>query len=282
VQHVDLDAAGGPSAGAAQERAELRALILAQTRAGLGVPVLLRTAAPGADEADPFGTAAYRRQVALAARLMEGADLTGLADLERESPGPPLLERPLLALNFHHVAPADRDVVRRQLARAAALGPTFDLDADPVVGEVRVLVGFYDGFADTAAFAAQECHDLGLRALFFPLTSAPHGARLVDDRALAELARVHEVCWHTASHASAAEVGADRVQAEVVGPFRWIEAVTGRAPRVGAWRGGTRLDATLPGDAALLGLGLTHVVSNWSLERVGPPPGPGVPGTGPG
>lgn len=179
-----------------------------------------------------------------------------------------LLHRPLLALNFHAIHPEHSDVVRRQLSAAAALGPTFDLGTTHPAGEVRVLVAFYDGFADTAAFAADLCHRLGLRAVFFPVTSAAHGARLLGDAELRDLAAAHEVGWHTASHASAAEVDQTRVPEEVVEPFRWIERVTGRAPRIGAWRGGTRFDATLPGNQALRDLGVSHLVSNWSVEAV--------------
>ena len=58
------------------------------------------------------------------------------------------------------------------------------------------------------------------------------------------------------------------VQHEVVDPYRRIERATGRAPRIGAWRGGTRFDAALLGNRAVAGLGLTHLVSNWSVERV--------------
>jgi hypothetical protein len=265
VQHGDISATGeGP--------ASLRDLILAQTHQGAGVPVLLRTSGPGPDEVEPFGAEAYRVQVALAARLLEG---TG-AGTASAGPGPEhgplarrLLERPLLALNFHRIRGRNQDVVREQLARAAALGPSFDLDAPAhPAGEVRVLVAFYDGFARTAEFAADQCRRLGLKALFFPIFFAPRSGRLLTDAALAALAEVHEVGWHTTSHVSAAEVDEATVQAEVVDPFRRIERVTGRAPRIGAWRGGTRFDRALLGNRAVADLGLTHLVSNWSVEGV--------------
>jgi peptidoglycan/xylan/chitin deacetylase (PgdA/CDA1 family) len=159
-------------------------------------------------------------------------------------------------------------VVRQQLTRAASLGPTFDLDGTHAAGEVRLLAGFYDGFADTAAFAADLCHELGLRAVFFPLTAAEHGARLLTDAELADLATTHEVGWHTANHTGADEVDEAAVRTEVVEPFRWIARVTGRPPRIGAWCFGTRFDPALPGNRALSGLGLTHLVSNWSVEAV--------------
>jgi hypothetical protein len=254
---VDLEGDGGPLPA-------LNELILAQTAAGVGVPVLLRTGPPGPDEADPFGEDAYRVQVALAAELMETGSVARLAG--RGPAAAHLLERPLLALNFHGIDPDHRGVVREQLTRAAGLGPTFDLDATHRAGEVRVLLGFYDGFADTAAFAADLCHDLGMRAVFFPLASAEHGATLLTGAQLADLATAHEVGWHTANHTGAAEVDEAGVETEVVEPMRWIEQVTGRAPRIGAWCFGTRFDATLPGNRALASHGLTHLVSNWSVE----------------
>jgi hypothetical protein len=258
VQHGDVSRAGDGTA--------LRDLILAQTHQGAGVPVLLRTSAAPPDEPRPYGASAYRVQVELAARLLDGADL---ADPEPGSLAAVLLERPVLALNFHRVRGRNHDVVREQLTRAAALGPTFDLDAPPQPpGEVRVLVGFYDGFARTAEFAADLCRRLGLKALFFPIFFAPTSGRLLTDAALATLGEVHEVGWHTTSHVSAAEVDDATVQAEVVEPFRRIERVTGRAPRIGAWRGGTRYDETLLGNRTLTDLGLTHLVSNWSVEGV--------------
>jgi hypothetical protein len=258
VQHGDVSQAG--------DGAALRDLILAQTHRGAGVPVLLRTRVAGPAEDRPYGAEAYRVQVDLAARLLDGDDL---GDAEPGSLAAELLERPVLALNFHRVRGRNQEVVREQLTRAAALGPTFDLDAAPQPsGEVRVLVGFYDGFARTAEFAADLCHALGLRALFFPIFHAPTSGRLLTDAQLAEVAEVHEVGWHTTSHVAAAEVDEATLQHEVVEPFRRIERATGRAPRVGAWRGGTRFDPALLGNRTLAGLGLTHLVSNWSVEAV--------------
>ena len=54
----------------------------------------------------------------------------------------------------------------------------------------------------------------------------------------------------------------------MVEPFRRIERATGRAPRIAAWRGGTRFDARQLGNRTLVELGVTHLVSNWSVERV--------------
>jgi len=259
VQHGDISAVGdGPTA--------LRDLILAQTHRGAGVPVLLRTCAAGPNESRPYGAAAYRVQVDLAARLLDGDDL---GDQEPGSLGATLLERPLLALNFHRIRGRNQGVVREQLARAAALGRSYDLDApEQALGEVRVLVGFYDGFARTADFAAGLCAELGLRGVFFPIFHAPTSGRLLTDAQLGEIGRTHEVGWHTTSHAAAAEVDEANLEHEVVEPFRRVERAVGRPPRIGAWRGGTRFDPTLPGNRAVAGLGLTHLVSNWSVERV--------------
>ncbi len=258
MQHGDVSAAG--------EGTALRDLILAQTHQGAGVPVLLRTSGPAPGERRPFGAAAYRVQVDLAARLLDGG---APADAEAGTLAARLLERPLLALNFHRIRRRNQGVVREQLTRAAALGRSFDLDAPgQAPGEVRVLVGFYDGFARTAEFAADLCHELGLRALFFPIFLAPRSGRLLSDAQLADFATEHEVGWHTTSHVHAAEATGELVDTEVVEPFRRIERVTGRAPRIGAWRGGTRFDDALPGNRALRGLGLSRMVSNWSVENV--------------
>ena len=179
------------------------------------------------------------------------------------------LERPLLALNFHRIRGRNQGVVRDQLTRAAALGSTFDLDAPPQQpGEVRVLVGFYDGFARTAEFAAALSHDLGLRAVFLPIFFSPTSGRLLTDAQLADIATAHEVGVHTTRHVAAAEVDASTVGPEVVEPFRRIERATGRAPRIAAWRGGTRFDATLLGNRTLVDLGVGHLVSNWSVEPI--------------
>lgn len=258
MQHGDVSQAG--------DGARLHDLILAQTHRGAGVPVLLRTAPAGEKEAKPYGAPAYQVQVDLAARLLDGADL---GEPETGSLADRLLERPLLALNFHRIRGRNQGVVREQLARAAALGTTFDLDAPAQQpGEVRVLVGFYDGFARTAEFAAELARELGLRAVFFPIFHAPTSGRLLTDAQLADIATVHEVGWHTTSHVSAAEVDDSTLGPEVVEPFRRIERATGRAPRIAAWRGGTRFDPTLLGNRALIDLGITHLVSNWSVEGV--------------
>lgn len=258
MQHGDISHAG--------DGARLRDLILAQTHRGAGVPVLLRTAPAGPEEAEPYGAAAYQVQVDLAARMLDGEDL---GTPEPGSLAARLLERPLLALNFHRIRGRNQEVVREQLRRAAALGSSFDLDApEQQVGEVRVLVGFYDGFARTAEFAAELSRSLGLRAVFLPIFHAPTSGRLLTDAQLGEIATAHEVGVHTTRHVAAAEVDEASVGPEVVEPFRRIERATGRAPRIAAWRGGTRFDGSLLGNRTLVELGVTHLVSNWSVERI--------------
>ena len=258
MQHGDVSQAG--------EGTALRDLILAQTHRGAGVPVLLRTTAAGPDEPRPYGAAAYRVQVDLAARLLDGDDLP---EPEPGTLAAELLERPVLALNFHRIRGRNQGVVRDQLASAAALGRSFDLDAPAQqAGEVRVLVGFYDGFARTAEFAAELSQKLGLRAVFFPIFYAPTSGRLLTDGQLADIAQAHEVGFHTTRHVAAAEVDESTLEPEVYEPFRRIERATGRAPRIAAWRGGTRFDDSLLGNRAIADLGVTHVVSNWSVERV--------------
>jgi len=181
-----------------------------------------------------------------------------------------LTRLPLVGLNFHWLSRENWPVAERQVRAAAAAGVGYDLDGDAAAepGVPRVLVAFYDGFGDTGRFGAELCHDLGLRAFFFPLFDPRWGPDMLDDDDLAAIGAVHEVGFHTATHAAAAEVGPDRLEAEVREPYERIRAATGRAPRVGAWRDGTRFDPALPGNRLLRDLGLTHLVSNWSVEEV--------------
>ena len=131
-------------------------------------------------------------------------------------------------------------------------------------------VAFYDGDADTGRFADRLCQDLGVRAWFFPvdLTALEHGPRLTDDD-LAAIARHHELGFHTSTHRSAAEITPENQEAEVLGPVARLIRASGRAPRLAAWRGGARFDASALGDRLLRDLGVGHLVSNWSVEPVG-------------
>ncbi len=187
---------------------------------------------------------------------------------------------PVVGLNFHKLSRANRPLAERQIRAALALGVPFDLDDDDAEpGVPRVLVGFYDGFATTGAWGAQLCHRLGLRAYFFPIFAPPHGRKPLSDDELADIATVHEIGLHTHSHAATAEIGPADVEREVRQPYERIHRLAGRAPRIAAWKGGTRFDPAAPGDQALRELGVTHLVSNWSVERL-PEPGAGPANTG--
>ena len=180
-----------------------------------------------------------------------------------------LTRSPIVALNFHEIAAGNRDEVRRALRHVAGLGPRYDPD-DPAPSDgPRVFVAFYDGMRDAALFGAEQCADLGLRAYFFPLFEHydPHLANVTDDE-WRQIAAVHEIGFHTAGHATAVEVSPVNVQREVVAPIERIEAITGRRPRIGAWKGGSRFDPGLLGDRTVRSLGVRHLVSNWSIERI--------------
>nr|WP_240188327.1 polysaccharide deacetylase family protein [Nakamurella flavida] len=163
--------------------------------------------------------------------------------------------------------------------RVAALGPTLDpWPADPAAGGgdsagtlpgPRIVVGFYDGYGFAGRFGAELCAELGVRATFFPLfepTDESGCAELTDDE-LAEIARHHEIGFHTSSHVTPEEITPDALEREVFGPLRRIEAITGRMPRLAAWRGGARFDPRRLGDAALVEAGVRGMMSNWSVER---------------
>ncbi|MBL7253500.1 polysaccharide deacetylase family protein [Paractinoplanes lichenicola] len=180
-----------------------------------------------------------------------------------------LTRSPIVALNFHEIDAEHRDEVRRALRHVAGLGPRYDPDEPAEDEGPRVFVAFYDGMRDAALFGAEECDRLGLRAYFFPLFQHydPHLANVTDDE-WRQIAAVHEIGFHTASHATVAEVTPLTVRREVIEPIARIEALTGRPPRIGAWKGGTRFDAALLGNRTAREHGIRHLVSNWSIERV--------------
>jgi peptidoglycan/xylan/chitin deacetylase (PgdA/CDA1 family) len=181
-----------------------------------------------------------------------------------------LSRRPLLALNFHEVPPDWRDEARRSLKQIVAMAPTLDLDRldDPTDGP-RVVIGWYDGWRDTALFGAEACADLGIRAFFFPITRPQNSGRgTVTPDDLAQIAAAHEVGFHTATHRSAPAVSRTNLRAEVDRPLAELEAATGRRPRIAAWLLGARFDPDLIGNQRLRELGVEYVMSNWSLERI--------------
>lgn len=181
-----------------------------------------------------------------------------------------LEERPLIALNFHEVPPEWRPEARKRIAELTAFGPGLDLDRldEPAEGP-RVVIGWYDGWRDTALFGADVCAELGVRAFFFPITRPQRSGRgtvTADD--LADIATAHEVGFHTATHRSAPTITSVNLRAEVDRPMAEIEAATGRRPRIAAWLLGSRFDPELPGNQRLRELGVEFMMSNWSVERI--------------
>ena len=81
-----------------------------------------------------------------------------------------------------------------------------------------MFVAFYDGMRDAALFGAEECANLDLKAYFFPLFDH-YDAELanVTDDEWRQIATVHEIGFHTASHAAVTEVTQRTVPREVAG-----------------------------------------------------------------
>lgn len=179
-----------------------------------------------------------------------------------------LTSTPLIALNFHDIPADSRPLAEERIRQVAALGPGFDPDEREVDGP-RVMVGFYDGYREAGAFGADLCSRLGLRAFFFPIFTRLDGERgTATDDDLADVATAHELCFHTASHLPADEIDERRLATEVTDPFDRLTALAGRPPRLAAWRGGTRYAEALVANRTLHRLGITHLVSNWSVERL--------------
>lgn len=185
-----------------------------------------------------------------------------------------LLDRRVIGVNFHDIAADNRAEVKDRLRRVSELGASLDPDSDSDGeqghgGGPRIFVAFYDGYHDTGFFGAELCTDLGIRAYFFPIFASADPARAtLADSDLAQIATVHELCFHSTSHFAAEQVTPDTLVREVIDPMERMRAITGSFPRIGAWRGGTRFDDRHLGDRALRDMGLRHVVSNWSVERI--------------
>ena len=183
-----------------------------------------------------------------------------------------LLRSPIIALNYHVIEPDHRGEVEAMVRRVAALGPTLDPSSlDDHAPGPRIVVGFYDGYGFAGRFGADLCAQLGIRATFFPLfepTDEPGCAELTDDE-LSDIAQAHEIGFHTSSHVLPTEVTPATLDREVLEPLRRIEAISGRVPRLAAWRGGARFDHRRLGDATLLEAGVRGMMSNWSVERIG-------------
>ncbi len=180
-----------------------------------------------------------------------------------------LTRSPIVALNFHEIIPEHRPEVLRSLRHVAAMGPRYDPDEPGPLDGPRVFVAFYDGMRDAALFGAEECANLDLKAYFFPLFDH-YDAELanVTDDEWRQIATVHEIGFHTASHAAVTEVTPRTVQREVIDPMVRIEGLAGYRPRIGAWKGGSRFDPGLVGDQTARAYGVRFLVSNWSIERV--------------
>lgn len=181
-----------------------------------------------------------------------------------------LLQRRVLGVNFHAVSAANRGEVTVRLRLAAQLGTS--LDPDDGEGQdvaPKIFVAFYDGYRETGLFGAELCADLGIRAYYFPIFSSadPQRAQLTDAD-LAQIATVHELCFHSNSHCAADEVTPENLAGEVLEPVERLRSITGAVPRISAWRGGSRFDQQNLGDRTLRELGLRHQVSNWSIERI--------------
>lgn len=181
-----------------------------------------------------------------------------------------LARSPLIALNFHEVPPDWREEARRRLKQLTAMAPVLDLDRlDESTDGPRVVVGWYDGWRDTALFGAEVCAELGIRAFFFPITRPQASGRgTLTPADLASIATMHEVGFHTATHRSAPTITPALVPSEVDQPMAELEAATGRRPRIAAWLLGSRFDPALVANQRLLELGVQFVMSNWSLERI--------------
>ncbi|WP_375431745.1 hypothetical protein [uncultured Friedmanniella sp.] len=252
---LDPDEIGGSTAG-------LSRAVLTDDQRDVGVPMLLHTAdtLPGPEHGERFSTAAYLHQASLGRRWLEDGD-----------PGEETTAQ-LLSLNFHAVPPEFRRTAEERIRRVLDLGEAYD----PETGTdgPRVMVAIYDGDRSTGLWAAELCRRLGVRAYYFPLrhTLLEAGPRLTDDE-LATVAADHELCFHTATHRAAAEVTEDDLEAEVVEPLHRLTRVAGRLPRLGAWRGGARFDPGTLGDRTLRNFGVTHLVSNWSVEPIPPAAG---------
>ena len=246
----DPDETGGATAG-------LSRVVLTDDQRHVGVPMLLHTPASlTGPEPDRFSTAGYLAQAALGRRLLETGEVGSGVDGR------------LLALNFHAVPAEHRRAAEDRIRRLLDLGDPYDPDRPG--GSLRVMVAFYDGERETGLWAAALATRLGVRAYFFPLrhTALEHGPRLSDDDLVA-VAADHELCFHTATHRSAAEISAANRDAEVLDPLDGLTRAGGTVPRIAAWRGGARFDPDTDGDRTLAARGVRHLVSNWSVEPIG-------------
>jgi hypothetical protein len=157
-----------------------------------------------------------------------------------------------------------------------------------------VVPAFFDGFASAVRCAAPLLAETGLTGWFYPPTAFldvpadaqrafaaehdygvlehPDGPLAMTWDELADLAAVHEVCGHTATHAASAQVRTDDdVTVQVRRPLERLTEVCGRLPAAWAWLGGTPFHAGAPGDEAVAAAGVPLLTSNALLQRVPAP-----------
>jgi hypothetical protein len=249
---ADRDTDADPSA--------LRRLVMDQFLEPGGAAVRLFTTATLAEAGDdPFSSDAYARQSAQGERLVAGTE--------------PLTGSPVVAVNYHEIADENRPAVEERLRRLRDLGPVLDPDVDATEAHgPRIVVGVYDCYRDATLFVTDLCHRLGLRAWVFPVFEVGDepGTAGVGDAELADIAEVHELGFHTASHVRVDQVTEANVDQEVRDVVARLTELGGRPPRLGAWRGGSRWDESHLGDRVLRELGVRYVMSNWALERIDP------------
>ena len=210
--------------------------------------------------------------------------------------------RHLRVVNWHNTPASHATQLRRELTwYAERFSPVTEADLHTALDTGRwsdprpgVVPAFFDGCASAAQVAAPLCEELGLVGWFYPPTEfldcPPDGQRtfaaahdlgvleedLVGDAPLAmtwddlaDLATRHEVCGHSATHASSASVRtAADVERQVHRPLARLTEVIGRRPAGWAWLGGTPFDPAAPGDAAVAEAGVRLWTSNAAVERL--------------
>jgi hypothetical protein len=207
--------------------------------------------------------------------------------------------RLLRVVNYHDTPVSRREEFRTELqGYAERFDPVTAADVLDFFATGRwrserpgVVPAFFDGFASAVRCAAPLLAETGLVGWFYPPTEfldvAPEDQRAFAhahdygvlehpaDRLamtweeLATLAKDHEVCGHTATHAASPDVRTDDdVTRQVREPVRRLTEVCGRPPAAWAWLGGSPFAPDAPGDRAVLAAGIPLLTSNATLERL--------------
>lgn len=205
----------------------------------------------------------------------------------------------LRVVNYHDTPVSRRGEFRTELhGYAERFDPVTAADVLEFLGTGRwgtdrpgVLPAFYDGFASAVRCAAPLLAETGLVGWFYPPTAFldvapddqrafaaqhdygvlehPEGRLAMTWDDLAELARDHEVCGHSATHAASRDVRTDDdVTVQVREPLARLRQVCGRTPAAWAWLGGSPFDASAPGDREVAAAGVPLFTSNALLERL--------------